>query len=555
MAVSKIISIEINDYNTRLCEVSYNKKTPTVYNTLLFANPEGAVKDSLVIDRVAYAEEFKGQLRTAGIKCTDAVFVIASNKVLSREVTIPDMKDKLIAEYIEGEKESYFPMDISDHTLSYTVIDKDAEKKQIRLIVYAAPELILNSFNTLAAELGLRIVALDSSGNSAYQFLQRNSSAGIDFYLQINENNSLFTILENGKFALQRNMNFGTASLVEHLIDEGYYGELTKDQAVAKLESEELLYTSYSEMMEYMPVDEADAKLYECKKRLTDAIRPLIAGFTRVLEYYNTKNKEAAITKVYIGGCGSKLKNLDVLIMSEFEGIEIEVLEVLPNMKYSKKDMVMAARSTEFTSCLGASIRSIDFSKVALVEDKKGATTFAIVAGVVTVVSVIGLVGFALLSYKFALDKQEKLNEDIASLQKIADLRNELNEYNTNLVEIKEFDESTITMNEDFNKILGELEVMLPTTTLVSSITSNETALNMVLTIPSKEEASKLLVQLKNIPSFEDIQISTITENNDESTGIKNQSFTVTCTFPQPEETAPPAAADAAEEGTDTSAE
>ena len=89
-----------------------------------------------------------------------------------------------------------------------------------------------------------------------------------------------------------------------------------------------------------------------------------------------------------------------------------------------------------------------------------------------------------------------------------------------------------------FNKILGELEVMLPTTTLVSSITSNETALNMVLTIPSKEEASKLLVQLKNIPSFEGVQISTITENNDESTGIKNQSFTVTCNFPQPEESA-----------------
>ena len=77
MAISKVISIEINDLNTRLCEVSYNKKTPKVYQTLLFNNPEGSVEDSVVIDSGRYTEEFKTRLRAAGIKCKDAVFIIS----------------------------------------------------------------------------------------------------------------------------------------------------------------------------------------------------------------------------------------------------------------------------------------------------------------------------------------------------------------------------------------------------------------------------------------------------------------------------------------------
>ena len=545
MAVSKVISIEITDLNTKLIEVSYNKKTPTIYKTVSYNNPEGTVEDAFIVDKGRYTSELRAQLKNAGIKCKDVVFVISSNKILSREVTIPDMKEKLIDEYIEGEKATYFPMDISDHRLSYTIINRDSASKQLKLLVYAAPETLISNYNSIAAELDFNIVAMDSSGNAIYKFLERNASSGIDFYLQINESNTLLTILDNGKFALQRNMNFGTQSLVEHLVDEEYYGILTPDQAGIKLTEDELLYTSYSEMMEFMPTDEESSKLHECKKRLTDAVRPLIAGFTRALEYYNTKNKEAVINKVYIGGRGSKIKLLDKLIMSEFESIEIETLNVLPNLKYNRKDILMANSSTEYIACVGASTYSIDFSKEMEEKDKKGATIFALFAGVLTLVAVAILVGIPLLNYKLALDKQEKLREDIASLQYIADMRSQLTTRNNNLEELKSFDESTITKNEDWNHILEQFEIMLPTNTIVSSVSSNETGVTLIVTIPSKKEAAKLLVQLRNIPIFEDVQINSLSETDDQATGIKNESFTITCLFPQPVEEAPPADAEA----------
>ena len=276
MAISKVVSIEITDESTKVCEVSYNKKTPIVYQSLMFMNPNRAIEDSFIIEKKNYISELKLQLKNAGIKTKEVVFVLASNKILSREVTIPEMKEKLIPEYIEGEKNEYFPMEIKDHKLSYCIIDQNKDKKEIRIMVYAAPSNLIMNYLAVAKEADLKVVALDYYGNSEYQWLHNNIGSGIEFYLEINEYNTMLTILDKGKFALQRNMNFGAMSLVQALIDEGYYGDLNSDQSMAKLKMESLLYSSFSEIQDFVPQDEEEFNKHECMKHLTESVRPLI---------------------------------------------------------------------------------------------------------------------------------------------------------------------------------------------------------------------------------------------------------------------------------------
>ena len=96
MAISKVVSIEITDFTTKVCEVSYGKKVATVYNSLAFDNPENAIEDAYVIDKDRYVNELRSHLKDAKIRTKEAVFVLACNKILSREVIIPDMKEKEI---------------------------------------------------------------------------------------------------------------------------------------------------------------------------------------------------------------------------------------------------------------------------------------------------------------------------------------------------------------------------------------------------------------------------------------------------------------------------
>lgn len=545
MAISKVVSIEITDFVTRICEVSYGKKIATVYNTVMFENPENTVEDAFVAERSVYVPELKKHLKEAKIKCKDAVFVLASNKILSREITIPDMKDKLIADYIEGEKNQYFPMDISEHKITYCVADRNEQKKEIKLIVYAAPLELIKNYQALAKELGVKIVRMDYLGNAEYKHLQlNNSNSRLDFYLAINESNTMFTILENGRFALQRNMNFGVLQLVQHLIDEGYYGEIDFKDAMQKLASDNLIFGSYSEMVEYSPVDEADSKLYECRKRITDAVRPLISDVARVLEYYNNKNKDILISEIFVGGCGSEIGGILELITSEFEGVRFKRLAKLPGIKYSKANEFMVNRSTEFMSCIGAAhISGVDFNINEEAADKES-QTFALLALLLAFVAAGALVGVPMFNYYSELSRQKSLNRQISELAEYEKLKLDRDKYSAEYDELRNFSDSTITNNQGFNTVLAKVESLVPSNTVVSSITADEEGVTFVVSIPSKEEAAKLLMQLEQIEEFESVAVNNIAEEYDEETAVKYETFTVLCSYVKPEPTPTPAPPD-----------
>lgn len=541
MAISKVVSIEITDSVTRICELSYGKKIVTVYNTVMFENPENSVEDAVVVEDSEYVSELKMHLKEAKIKCKDAVFVLTSNRILSREISIPDMKEKLIADYIEGEKNQYFPMDISEHKLTYCIADRDEQKKELKLIVYAAPYELIRSYQTLAKALDMKIVKLDYIGNTEYKHLQvNNSNSKLDFYIEINENNTLFTILENGRYALQRNMNFGVLQLVRHLMDEGYYGTIEAKGAMSKLVSENLIFGSYSEMAEYSPSDEADAKLYECRKRITDAVRPLISSVARVLEYYNNKNKDVSIGEIYAGGCGAQVKGILELITSEFEGVRFKRLAKLPGIKYSKANGLMVNRSTEFMSCIGAShISGIDFNIIE-VSASKESQTFAILSLILAFVAAGALVGIPMFNYYSEINRQDSLNRQISDLAEYEQLKADKETKTANYEELKTFADSTGTNNQGFNAILAQIESLIPSNAVISSVSANNEGVTLVVSIPSKEESAKLLMQLEQIEEFDSVTVNNITENSNEETLVKYHTFTVLCTYPEPEPTPAP---------------
>ena len=108
MAVSKVLSIEITDLTTHICEIGYNKKNPVIYKSIIMDNPQYSVDDGFVLDRGPYKNALKEELNSARIKTRDVVFVLSSSKVINREVTIPEMKPEMVAGLIENERNEYF---------------------------------------------------------------------------------------------------------------------------------------------------------------------------------------------------------------------------------------------------------------------------------------------------------------------------------------------------------------------------------------------------------------------------------------------------------------
>lgn len=556
MKVSKIISIEITDYCTKVCEVSYGKKITNVLNACKFINPEGLVEDAVVVDVDRYVRLFLKKLSENNIRTKNAVFVLTSNKIISREVSIPFMKKNLIADYIEGEKNEYFPMNVADHVISYCIVGKDEEKNELKLILYAAPIELIREYKTLAAALGLKTVKYDYVGNAEYQYLKiNNNNAPVKFYLEINEANCMITILEKGLFAQQRNLNFGTLTMLDTLAATGYYAETDNEKLFERLAEDNLLFESYSQMMEYMPEDEADEQLYNCKRELTEAVRPLILGVSRVLEYYYSRNKNVVIEEMVIGGCGSRVAGLKELMMSEFEGVSIIANDKLLGIKYSDKNSFIADNNMELMGCIGAAHPSeVDFNILSSEKEKQSAG-FAVIILVLGLGAAVLLAGVPMINYYIQLNEQEKLDNTLASLAQYEKLAADRDAKTAQFEELKGFVDSTVTNNEGWNKLLAKLEALVPQAAVVSSVTADEEGVTLVVTTRTKEEVAKLLIQLEQIEEFQSVSINSVSESKDETSGIQYESFTVLCSYVKPEETAPPATEGAEDSSSQAAAE
>ncbi len=534
MAVTKVLSIEVTDIVTRVIEVDYGKKDPVVHKAIVFPTPEKTVSDGVIEGVETYAKEFQRQIHGFGTK--NVVFVLATNKVISREITIPDMKNDQIAEFIENQKSEYFPMDTSGHTMVHRVLDR--ANNQIKAIVYAVPQKLVANYQSFASLAGLTIVGIDYNGNSIYQWLQNDSHRKMDMYLQVNERSTLFTVLEDRKYALQRNINFGAYVLADRLMQSGYFdGEaldqaLTRKDALKKLTEEEFIFPSLSAAKLSEPDSEAAERLHAAKEMVTEGMRQLLGNLSRVLEYYHSKNQNAELNTIFVGGCGSKVKGLKAFLENEFSGVEVVTLEQLPDVKISSQVSKSGINTSELIACIGAAEGTLTFITAAKSEK---ANKMIFVASLIVVAAIVGAVALFFLG-KGKLNSEEnkksRLQAVIADLEAsgIETLEADYNRALTYVGEIIEADGSTYRHSEQWNDVLKSIEENTVSSMTVTGINSNEAGINFSVSVATKEEAAKLLLQFKKMPYFENVNITNIVEETDESTLESTVSFTVLCT-------------------------
>lgn len=77
----------------------------------------------------------------------------------------------------------------------------------------------------------------------------------------------------------------------------------------------------------------------------------------------------------------------------------------------------------------------------------------------------------------------------------------------------------------------------MPSSILVLSATCDSKGVTMNITVPSFNEAAVVISQLRSFDSIAVIQVSTIAEKKDEA-GATTASFSVSCGYPAPQETA-----------------
>ncbi|SHI86625.1 type IV pilus assembly protein PilM [Butyrivibrio fibrisolvens DSM 3071] len=228
--MAKVLSIEIGTTLTEIVEMDYKVRNPKVYKSLMISTPEGVLDEGMLYGYEHFADALKKMIKSKGFKAKKAIFSISSNRIASREVEIPYLKENQIRDYVLANATDYFPVDITEYNISYSILEhlqNEDGGKAIRINALAVPNELLESYREFAKEAGLELEAIDYDGNSLYQAVKKECGVGSQIVIKIDEKSTIVTVMKDGVQSLTRTVPYGIEEAVDTIIYSHIYSDNT----------------------------------------------------------------------------------------------------------------------------------------------------------------------------------------------------------------------------------------------------------------------------------------------------------------------------------------
>ena len=540
---NRVLSIEIGNSFTKICEIDYKVKKPKVYKVLTVETPEGVVVDGMLQPTQEYADHLVNALGTNGIRTKRVIFTISSTRVASREVQIPNVKANKIEALVKTNANDYFPVDLTQYEIGHYLAGGLTEEGKLRVMALAVPKALLDSYYQLAQMCGWEVECFDYSSNSLYQILRDEKSEKVTMMIKIDENNTIVTVLSAGKVLLQRTVAYGVQDAIETMIASGAYAVNDPMSAVERFQKKTCLNRVLHQgdklweenAGRWEDEDAGNVEVTAARQKITSSLEPLIVGVSRVIDFYDSRNGDNPIQKTFVTGLGGSFSGMSKLFTNCLE----RKVHTLSDME-DKIGMSKAIRSTRpaaYISCLGAVL-----APVGLIDKSQQKTKgMTVVSGTnYTFVSVAVLVLGVILSIAMAVTSLTRyfgtVAENVALQARVEELQPAQTVYNEYLSAAAQYDkykylyEYTENPNENLVEFINELEQILPSSFWTNSFSSDMEGISMSVTVEGKAAAARTILNIRNMESIEDVQISNITDAQNEL-GESAVTFSITGTY------------------------
>lgn len=566
----KVISIETGIQWTKVALVDYRKKNPPVHEAFAFRTPEHAVEDGYIRDKDSLARALKEELVRRQILERDVVFTLSSSKVVTREVMIPYVKDNKIKGIIDAQSRDYFPMDISGYTISYSKMDvvEDDGKKQLKLLLVAIPDNLLGNYVSFAQLAGLKAETFDYIGNGCIQ-LMCDSFVDNAMIIQLEEQATVISILENKKLAFQRVTPYGYGATISAVVDHPILGIDDEEKAFDFLLEHNVIFNKPSMPDNGDPAQQAidQAQANEAYEDLAESLRYHLRIANTALDYYQNQVKKEFVGNVYLVGDGSRFAGIHKLFAQELplplQKIDFAKIIDLRNQngvndqkKAGKKknpdytDPVLeessslrqprAATPVGFLSVIGAAVHPLDAKPKEMQEadSKKNDlhTAYVLLAGslLISLLLILGSSVRQLIAHSEHRHLTDQL-EALAYVQQTYDESSSVQQEEQVYVAI---DDATKTKNEYLLPLIEQLEAELPSAIKVTSMQTDDNLITLNMTADRKITVGQMLLNFQNVTLLTDPSIPSMSEQTDEESGKREWTYTLNAYYGDLEEEA-----------------
>ena len=510
--VTKFITISIGSEEIKLCELDNSKRNVSVLWAETVPTPANSYDEGEIVDIEKISKILKQTIFKNRINAKHVIFTVQGPKFANKEITIPNVKKDKIRSVVDANCSEYFPINTEEYVFSYSVLESFVQegRKQLRLMIVAAPEDIIESYYTLADRLEMKLECIDFVGNSTLQIIKHQIDTAPDIVIQVNNATTVVNILKNGVLQMQRTIPYGKNVLINAVMDERQVPEVGAEQIIR---SEKLIHSSFD------------------GDQVTDSLRYMVANLSRVVDYYTTRNQDSPLEKAYLITDGFDILGLEELLGTELN-IPIVTMKELRNITGSKYYEMPENHLMNYLENLGAVLEPINFvsrKHIETAQKKEGKHNSVVLIAGAVIISAL-LVGYPYWNYSKVRDERDRLAGEI---DRIKDVEETVNAYYTakdKATDMLQFIAATYSDNDSVLYMYNKLEEVMPSDISLSSLSFNNGQVTLSATGSSKLCVAKFLEELEKLDNVYDVQISGVSESKDEE-GVITESFSLTFKF------------------------
>lgn len=540
----RVLNVEFGAWWTKVAVTDGNKKSPQVYNAFYFETPDHAIEDGYIRDKEALAERLLSELVQRQIMDRTVIFSINSSKIISREVTIPAVKDSQISNVITSQAKDFFPMDISNYSVNYLKMGDISvgDTKQMKLLLIATPDNLMSNYMTFAEATGLSVLSFEYAGVGPEALMMSHFSETA-LYVQIEEQMTVVSIVSDRKLAFQRVTPYGYMNAINAVLDNEVFGIDNERDAFTFLTQHDLVgknphLRDYKDKVSisYEDDDELMAILNEAYADVREAIGYHVRLAATALDFYKSQTKQTFYGRLYVVGDATRFGGIKELFQAEIPVQRMEIdAPVVAHWIKGGPQAIADVTAEGIVSVLGSNTQLLKIRPKDLqAEEEKKVnlkTAYYVLFGGIAISAILLVAGAAqaiIASVQHAI--LTKQIEDMSYIQAIYD---ENSQAMAKANAFENFDKMTEADNERMGALIEGLEQQLPTTVTIQSLSVAGSSITMNVTSDTKLTAAKLLMNLKEINFIDDITIPSMSEGEDAS-GNKYWQFSVSARYVEP---------------------
>ncbi len=317
-----VIGLDIGSSSIKMVELREDRNGYKLQNLAISPLPPEAIVDGALMDSATIIESIRDVIAASKTKSKDVVTSVSGHSVIVKKISLPFMTEAELEESIQWEAERYIPFDINDVNIDFQIFGSTQENPEVMdVILVAAKKDIVNDYVSVIMESGLNPVIIDLDSFALENMLAVNYEIGDGETVAIANVGATVTninIIRNDTSAFTRDIFRGGSQMTEEIQRQLHVdheeAEKTKVGTKIDLSSQSIIQSVLKTASESLAVEIGNS-----------------------LDFFQSTNTYEKISRLYLSGGGSKIKDFDIILQQQI-GIPVEVVNPFKRIDYSGKD-------------------------------------------------------------------------------------------------------------------------------------------------------------------------------------------------------------------------